>query len=156
MKNTKELVRCHCGTNNRAPRWTFMDPCKSEVRAGVREESLYYVCIAAVNQTEGMQWESQFYITLPMFLCPILSGVGNLQWCWIESSKHSNTRKHQSVKYTPQNYFFWRNYFTSALADWHVLHRNRIYRKANKILMSNSHFYRLIFCEVKIGWRRLI
>ena len=21
-------MHCHCGTNNRAPRWTFMDPCK--------------------------------------------------------------------------------------------------------------------------------
>ena len=25
MKNTKELMHCHCGTNNRAPRWTFTD-----------------------------------------------------------------------------------------------------------------------------------
>ena len=30
---------CHCGTNNRAPRWTFTDPCKPEVRPGAREES---------------------------------------------------------------------------------------------------------------------
>ena len=29
----------HCGTNNRAPRWTFTDPCKPEVRPGAREES---------------------------------------------------------------------------------------------------------------------
>ena len=29
----------HCGTNNRAPRWTFMDPIKPEVRPGAREES---------------------------------------------------------------------------------------------------------------------
>ena len=21
-------MHCHCGTNNRAPRWTFTDPCK--------------------------------------------------------------------------------------------------------------------------------
>ena len=26
------------GTNNRAPRWTFTDPCKPEVRPGAREE----------------------------------------------------------------------------------------------------------------------
>ena len=39
MKNTKELMHCHCGTNNRAPRWTFTDPCKPEVRPGAREES---------------------------------------------------------------------------------------------------------------------
>ena len=30
---------CHCGTNNRTPRWTFTDPCKPEVRPGAREES---------------------------------------------------------------------------------------------------------------------
>ena len=29
----------HCGTNNRAPRWTFTDPCKPELRPGAREES---------------------------------------------------------------------------------------------------------------------
>ena len=29
----------HCGTNNRAPRWTLTDPCKPEVRPGAREES---------------------------------------------------------------------------------------------------------------------
>ena len=29
----------HCGTNNRAPRWTFTDPCKPEVKPGAREES---------------------------------------------------------------------------------------------------------------------
>ena len=32
-------MHCHCGTNNIAPRWTFKDPCKPEVRPGVREES---------------------------------------------------------------------------------------------------------------------
>ena len=32
-------MHCHCGTNNNAPRWTFTDPCKSEVRLGAREES---------------------------------------------------------------------------------------------------------------------
>ena len=29
----------HCGTNNRAPRWTFTDLCKPEVRPSAREES---------------------------------------------------------------------------------------------------------------------
>ena len=32
-------MHCHCGTNNRAPRWTFIDPCKPEVRPDAREES---------------------------------------------------------------------------------------------------------------------
>ena len=31
----------HCGTNNRAPRWTFMDPYKPEVTPGAREEEVY-------------------------------------------------------------------------------------------------------------------
>ena len=32
-------MHCHCGTNNRAPRWTFTDPCKPEVRSCARKES---------------------------------------------------------------------------------------------------------------------
>ena len=32
-------MHCHYGTNNRAPRWTFTDPWKPEVRLGAREES---------------------------------------------------------------------------------------------------------------------
>ena len=32
-------MHCHCGTNNRVPRWTFTDLCKPEVRPGAREES---------------------------------------------------------------------------------------------------------------------
>ena len=32
-------MRRHCDTNNRAPRWTFTDPYKPEVRPGAREES---------------------------------------------------------------------------------------------------------------------
>ena len=47
MKNTEELMHCHCGTNNRAPRWTFTDPCKPEVRPGAREESASPVWLAA-------------------------------------------------------------------------------------------------------------
>ena len=38
MSNTKELMHCHCGTNNRAPRWTFTDPRKTEARPGAREK----------------------------------------------------------------------------------------------------------------------
>ena len=30
-------MHCHCGTNNRVPRWTFTDLCKPEVRPGARE-----------------------------------------------------------------------------------------------------------------------
>ena len=47
LKNTKELMHCHCCTNNRAPRWTFTDPCKPEVRPGAREESASPAWLAA-------------------------------------------------------------------------------------------------------------
>ena len=40
-------MHCHCGTNNRAPRWTFTDPCKPEVRPGAREESSSPAWLAA-------------------------------------------------------------------------------------------------------------
>ena len=29
----------HCGTNNKAPRWSFMNFCRPELRPGAREES---------------------------------------------------------------------------------------------------------------------
>ena len=38
---------CHCGTNNRAPQWTFTDPCKSELRPGAWEESASPAWLAA-------------------------------------------------------------------------------------------------------------
>ena len=32
-------MHCSCDTNNRAPQWTFTNPCKPEVRPDAREES---------------------------------------------------------------------------------------------------------------------
>ena len=40
-------MHCHCGTNNRTTRWTFMDPCKPEVRPGAREGSASPAWLAA-------------------------------------------------------------------------------------------------------------
>ena len=40
-------MHCHCGTNNRAPWWTFTDPCKLEVRPGALEESASPAWLAA-------------------------------------------------------------------------------------------------------------
>ena len=40
-------MHCHCGTNNRAPRWIFTDPCKPEVRPGTRKESASPAWLAA-------------------------------------------------------------------------------------------------------------
>ena len=47
-EHTTELMHLHCGTNNRAPRWTFTDPCKPEVRSGTREESSSPAWLAAL------------------------------------------------------------------------------------------------------------
>ena len=41
------MMHCHCGTNNRAPQWTFADLCKPEVSPGAREESAYPAWLAA-------------------------------------------------------------------------------------------------------------
>ena len=58
-------MHCHCGTNNRALRLTFMDPCKPEVRPGARKESASPVWLAtpAMNArdttnvyTEAWHW----------------------------------------------------------------------------------------------------
>ena len=40
-------MHSHCGTNNRAPRWTFTDPCKPVARPGAREESASPAWLAA-------------------------------------------------------------------------------------------------------------
>ena len=40
-------MHCHCDTNNKAPRWTFTDPCRQEVRPGAREESASPAWLAA-------------------------------------------------------------------------------------------------------------
>ena len=40
-------MHCHCGTNYRAPRWKYTDPCKPEVRPGAREESASPAWLAA-------------------------------------------------------------------------------------------------------------
>ena len=47
MENTKELMHCHCGTNNRSPRWTFTNPFKPEVRPSALEESTSAALLAA-------------------------------------------------------------------------------------------------------------
>ena len=36
-------MHCHCVSNNRAPWWTFTDPCKPEVRPGAREEFVFLI-----------------------------------------------------------------------------------------------------------------
>ena len=60
MYNTQELMHCHCGTNNRAPWWTFTDPCKPEVRPGAREESASPAWLAALLfQIVILQWRNR-------------------------------------------------------------------------------------------------
>ena len=50
-------MHCHCGTNNRAPRWTFTDPCKPEVRPDAWEESASPAWLAtpAMNARDTMK-----------------------------------------------------------------------------------------------------
>ena len=49
---------CHCSTNNRAPRWTYTDPCKPDViRPGAWEESASPVWLVApgMNSRDTMK-----------------------------------------------------------------------------------------------------
>ena len=57
-------MHCHCGINNRAPRWTFTDPCKPEVRPGAREEIKTFIdnLQLSVNQ---VIWESVSFVCKP-------------------------------------------------------------------------------------------
>ena len=49
-------MHCQFGTNNRAPRWSFTDPCKPEVRPGVREESASPAWLAAPTMEPLAAW----------------------------------------------------------------------------------------------------
>ena len=62
MQNTKELMHCYCGTNNRAPRWTFTDPCKPEVRPGARKESA--PCLASRTRHECPRHKNSCTVTV--------------------------------------------------------------------------------------------
>ena len=61
-------MHCYCGTNNRAPRWTFTDPCKLEVRPGAREESAspVWLAAAAINARD----------TTKVFIWGLVTGCG--------------------------------------------------------------------------------
>ena len=67
MLNTKELMHCHCGTNNRVPRLTFTDPCKPEVKPGAREESASPVWLAAPAMNARMNGINAMIILLHIF-----------------------------------------------------------------------------------------
>ena len=76
--NTKELMHCHSGTNNRAPRWTFTDPCKPEVRPGAREESASPAWLAASLEVQSMTLRTFLTFSKP---CDIYNPVSIvLKW----------------------------------------------------------------------------
>ena len=54
-------MHCYCGTNNRAPRWKFTDPCKPEVRPGAPEESVSPVWLAAPAMNARDTTKGTFY-----------------------------------------------------------------------------------------------
>ena len=60
-------MNCHCGTNNRSPKWAFMYPCKPEVRPGAWEESASPVWLAApamnaLDTTKGIYGGLTLYV----------------------------------------------------------------------------------------------
>ena len=60
-------MHCNCGTNNRAPRWTFTDPCRPEVRPGDREESASPARLAAPAMNARDTSNVSQVITHPVF-----------------------------------------------------------------------------------------
>ena len=74
-------MHCHCGTNNRAPRWTFTDPCKAEVRPGAREESAIYK-IRLLSKSENFRFGVfLFIIVLFQFFWSQLIDLSNSYRC---------------------------------------------------------------------------
>ena len=62
-------MNCHCGTNDRAPRWTFTGPCKPEVRPDAREESASPAWLAATAM--NARYTTKVYGSVPVdFLRP--------------------------------------------------------------------------------------
>ena len=52
----------HCGTNNRAPRWTFTDPCKPEVRTRLPGRSQASSCLASRTRHEFPRHKESLYM----------------------------------------------------------------------------------------------
>ena len=65
-------MHCHCGPNNRAPRWTFTDPCKTEVRPGAWEESASPVWLAAPAMNANLYIIVHVIVPLPNDLVTVV------------------------------------------------------------------------------------
>ena len=64
------MMHRHCGSNNRAPRWTFTDPCKPELRPGAREESTSpaWLAIYAMNTRDTTKMNQNKLVAKNMIL----------------------------------------------------------------------------------------
>ena len=69
-------MHCHCGTNKRAPRWTFTDPYKPEVRPGAREESASPAWLAAPAKKIREPHKEEFSVH-PSILWPPVMCLGH-------------------------------------------------------------------------------
>ena len=103
-------MHCHCGTNNRAPRWTFTDPYKPEVRPGAREESASPARLAAsaMNARD----------TTKVYIWTLDTGCGPTLYRKCHSHKtpgkrHNNTWVEQMETSVRPMRSLWRSYQTS-------------------------------------------
>ena len=62
-------MHCYCGTNNRAPQWTFSDPYKPEVRPGAQYELILLFIYYSYRKIIQMLYE---YNTEDTLLCVIM------------------------------------------------------------------------------------
>ena len=78
----------HCGTNNRAPRWTFTDPCKPEVRPGAQEESAVPAWLAALAMNGRWHNKSVYMEQLQTFTlksCNLKKSSKKKRRCWLKT-----------------------------------------------------------------------
>ena len=100
-------MHCHCGTNNRAPWWTFTDPCKPEVRPGAREESASPAWLAAPamnarDTTKVYVWRLDTECGLTLYRkCHSHNTPGKRHNTWVEplarNCTTSSTRQREQV-----------------------------------------------------------
>ena len=74
-------MHCHCGTNNRAPQWTFTDPCKPEVRPGARG-GVSVSCLASRTRHECLRHNESVYMEA-------------LHWMWTDTEESVTATTHQ-------------------------------------------------------------
>ena len=110
---------CHCDTNNRAPRWTFTNPCKPEVRPGARKESASttWQAASAMNARDTTKvyiWRLYNWCGLTLYRkCHSHNTPGKRHnTAWVEPLPGKRNKCDKNVKYKRTDVLsLWHKYF---------------------------------------------